>query len=49
MIIKELVVGPLMANCFICGCSKTKEAVVIDPGGDADRILRALANDNLKV
>ena len=49
MIIKELMVGPLMANCFICGCSKTKQAVVIDPGGDADRILMALADDNLQV
>ena len=49
MIIKELTVGPLMANCFICGCSKTKEAVVIDPGGDADRILLALADNKLKV
>ncbi|MFC1789255.1 MBL fold metallo-hydrolase [Thermodesulfobacteriota bacterium] len=48
MIIKELVVGPLMANCFICGCSKTKEAVVIDPGGDANIILLSLADSKLK-
>ncbi|MFH1992448.1 MAG: MBL fold metallo-hydrolase [Pseudomonadota bacterium] len=49
MIIKELVVGPLMANCFIFGCEKTKEAVVIDPGGDADRILLSLADAKLQV
>ncbi len=49
MIIKELVVGPLMANCFIFGCEETKEAVVIDPGGDADRILLSLAESGLKV
>ena len=49
LIIKELVVGPLMANCFIFGCKQTKEAVVIDPGGDADRILLALSDSNLKV
>ena len=48
LIIKELVVGPLMANCFICGCSKTKEAVVIDPGGDANIILLSLADSKLK-
>lgn len=47
MIIKELVVGPLMANCFIFGCQATKEAVVIDPGGDAGRIIRVL--DDLKL
>jgi len=49
LIIKELVVGPLMANCFICGCSKTKEAIVIDPGGDANMILHSLADSELKV
>ena len=49
MIIKELMVGPLMANCFIFGCKETKEAVVIDPGGDAHRILSALADSKLKV
>lgn len=49
LIIKELVVGPLMANCFIFGCKKTREAVVIDPGGDADRILLSLADSELKV
>jgi glyoxylase-like metal-dependent hydrolase (beta-lactamase superfamily II) len=49
LIIKDLVVGPLMANCFIFGCKKTGEAVVIDPGGDADRILLSLADSQLKV
>ncbi len=49
MIIKDLVVGPLMANCFIFGCKETREAVVIDPGGDADRILLSLADSELKV
>ena len=49
MIIKELAVGPLMANCFIAGCEETKEAVVIDPGGEADRILLSLADAELKV
>jgi hydroxyacylglutathione hydrolase len=48
LIIKELAVGPLMANCFICGCPETKDAAVIDPGGDAGIILRALADDTLK-
>ncbi len=49
MIIKKLEVGPIMANCFILGCENTKEAVVIDPGDDADRILMELAKSELKV
>lgn len=48
MIIKELVVGPIMANCFILGCEETKEAAVIDPGDEADRILLSLAESSLK-
>ncbi len=49
MIIDKLEVGPIMANCFILGCENTKEAVVVDPGDDADRILMALAKAELKV
>jgi len=49
MIIKTLEVGPIMANCYIIGCEKTKEAVVIDPGDDADAILMTLAKSALKV
>jgi glyoxylase-like metal-dependent hydrolase (beta-lactamase superfamily II) len=49
LIIKQLTVGPIMANCFILGCEQTKQAAVIDPGDEADRILMALAEDSLKV
>ncbi len=49
MIIKKLEVGPIMANCFILGCEETKEAIVIDPGDEADRILMELAKAELKV
>jgi glyoxylase-like metal-dependent hydrolase (beta-lactamase superfamily II) len=38
-----------MANCFILGCEETRQAVVIDPGDEADRILQALAADSLTV
>ncbi|MFC1814591.1 MBL fold metallo-hydrolase [Thermodesulfobacteriota bacterium] len=49
MIIKELAVGPIMANCFIVGCEETKAAVVIDPGDEPDKILLILADLKLKV
>lgn len=49
MLIKKLTVGPFMSNCFILGCEKTKEAVVVDPGAEADRILLSLAESKLKV
>ncbi len=47
MILKMLVVGPIQSNCYILGCERTRQAVVIDPGGDVDKILMALAKDRL--
>jgi len=49
LIIKTLVVGPIMANSFVLGCEETHEAVVIDPGDEADRILLALAESDLSL
>jgi hydroxyacylglutathione hydrolase len=41
VIIRQMALGPIQANCFILGCEETRQAVVIDPGDDADRILTA--------
>ena len=49
MIIRSMPVGPLQANCYLVGCEQTHQAVVIDPGGDVDRILKALEKDQLKL
>ena len=49
MIIKQLGVGPLMANCIIIGCEDTKKAAVIDPGDEVDRILMTIAEHQLTV
>ena len=42
MLIETLAVGPLQVNCYLLGCEETREAVVVDPGGDVVRILEAL-------
>jgi hydroxyacylglutathione hydrolase len=42
-LIQTIPVGPLQCNCSILVDEETREAVVIDPGGDPDRILVALA------
>ena len=49
LIIKGLAVGPIMANCYIVGCENTREAVVIDPGEDVDRILATLEQEDLSI
>src|SRR5215831_10990985 len=42
-LVHTLPVGPLQCNCSILVDPETREALVIDPGGDGDRILMALA------
>ncbi|MDJ0987168.1 MAG: MBL fold metallo-hydrolase [Desulfobacterales bacterium] len=49
MIIKTLPVGPIMANCFIVGCEDTLQAVIIDPGDEAGKIMQGVADSNLTV
>ena len=48
-IIKTLPVGPLQCNCTILGNHNTGQAVVIDPGGESDKLLKLLADLNLQV
>lgn len=48
MEIAILPVGPLQANCYILSDSE-KNAVVVDPGGDAPRILEEIRKRSLRV
>jgi hydroxyacylglutathione hydrolase len=41
--VRTIPVGPLQCNCSIVADTEAGEAVVIDPGDEADRILLALA------
>ena len=43
MILEAHVVGPLQVNSFIVGCEASREAVVIDPGEEGERILGRVA------
>lgn len=49
MFFETLVVGPLGVNCFLLADEQSREAVVIDPGADGDRILSLIAQAGLKV
>lgn len=48
MLVETFPVGPLQCNCSIIACPSTGEAIVVDPGGDADKILALLKKHNLK-
>ncbi len=49
MILMRLMVGPLQVNCYIIADEKTREAVVIDPGDDAQDILGIIRKKGLTV
>jgi hydroxyacylglutathione hydrolase len=40
MLLASLPVGALSCNCSIIVCPQTREAAVIDPGGDSEQILK---------
>ncbi|RIX46984.1 MAG: MBL fold metallo-hydrolase [Rhodocyclales bacterium GT-UBC] len=40
-------VTPFEQNCTVFWCEQTRQAVVIDPGGDIERIEKSLADENL--
>jgi len=42
-------VTPFEQNCTIFWCEKTRQAAVIDPGGDVDRIRQALQGEDLQL
>ncbi|MDH5447634.1 MAG: MBL fold metallo-hydrolase [Candidatus Bathyarchaeota archaeon] len=53
MNLKMLTVGSLFTNCYVAWCSKTREAIVIDPGfnrqSEAGKVLDVLKENVLEV
>lgn len=49
MILRTLPVGMLQVNCYVLGCESTREAVIIDPGDNANDILAALRRQDLEL
>ena len=47
MILEGFPTGFLQGNCFIVGCDVSKEAMIVDPGDDAAKILAALEEKGL--
>lgn len=38
-LLETVVVGPLQVNCYLLACPRTRQALVIDPGDEGERIL----------
>ena len=47
--LRKIVVGPYQSNCYILGCKKTMEGLVIDPGDEVFRIVNAITETGLKI
>ena len=49
MILETIVVGLLETNCYVLGCDRTRQAIVIDPGDDPSDILEVLGRHHLSL
>jgi glyoxylase-like metal-dependent hydrolase (beta-lactamase superfamily II) len=49
VLLRQFEVTPFLSNCFILGCEKTREAVIIDAGEFSDEMDRFLGSNELKV
>ena len=49
MILKMLVAGPFATNCYIVGSESTKEGMIIDPGDEAEEILKLVKDLELDI
>ena len=49
MIIKQLLIGSWDVFCYILGCEETKQALVIDPAGEVDKIIKTAQKAGLEI
>src|SRR5260370_162565 len=49
LLLETFPVGDFQCNCSVLGCPDTKEAMVVDPGGDPQRILDVVRHYDLTV
>ena len=47
--LRKFVVGPFQANCYLLGCEKTKEGVVIDPGAEVFWVIKEVTRLGVKI
>jgi hydroxyacylglutathione hydrolase len=48
MVLRVWPVGPLQCNCIVAGDTTAGEALVVDPGGDAEQVLYLLSSQRLR-
>ena len=49
MLIKQMTVGTMAVCCYIVGCEDTGQGIVIDPGGDDDKVIDMIKREKISV
>jgi len=49
VILRRLAVGPFMSNCYIVGSESSKKGMIIDPGAEADQIMKNVEESGLDI
>lgn len=49
LVVRQAVVGPFAENTYLVACSGTRDALVIDPGGEVDRVLALAERDDFRI
>jgi glyoxylase-like metal-dependent hydrolase (beta-lactamase superfamily II) len=49
LVVRHAVVGPFAENSWVAACSRTGEAMLVDPGGELDRILALVSEGGFSV
>jgi len=49
VIVEKVVVGPFASNCYIVGSESGKDGIIIDPGDEAEQILKKVGDLGLKI
>lgn len=47
MFLKKLTVGLLESNCYLVADEETKEGIIVDPGEEGERILKAVTQEGI--
>ena len=47
--IQTITVGPIDVNCYLAGDPESKDAIIIDPGAEPERIIAEITNGNWNV
>ena len=49
LVVRHVVVGPFAANAWLAACDRTREAVLVDPGGEVPRALALAGPEGFRV